>query len=505
MKNFKSIAPILLFIFLNTGAVSAHAQNFHSISEWTTCDGKTDDALGVAKAFAAAANGALTLQIDCPVFMHVGMDITRPIFVDSGTTVNFTGKGLIITDNVLIPAFVIANSKNITFNDWNVEYSGGLPIDPKVGGYYDNGTWVSTDPDGHAPPSFAFNDQTLTKYLSTNRGIVFPHGVHSIWHGPTDMSSVFYVIGSSSNININNLNMFAASTSNASYDPKSLNGADKYIPVAFAFEVGYSSNQTAVAISKEDWPPAPNLSVPSNVQFNGVVFNGYYMGFLGVLQNASFNNITGLMYADLMDSNGDNVGGVKKWFAPPHLFYIKYYDVDHPYDPVLSTTNLTITNVNDKGLRSGTARDNPGEKSSGYANSLKLGCVNCSVTGYVSMRPDGLADILSCNHMTLTNVQGTYDSFFLHDLFAGVRFPAKGYYQNLTFNNVSLTDTADNPYSTGTNPHTLPFGYIHSDNDANITFNNVNVYLKQWSLSHSPQPKFSGTGNSGSVKINITG
>jgi hypothetical protein len=77
-----------------------------SIRNWVTCDGVADDSLGVAQAFDAAKNNAFMLEVDCPVFMHVGMDTTRTVFIDNGTQVDFSAAGLIILDNILIPSFV---------------------------------------------------------------------------------------------------------------------------------------------------------------------------------------------------------------------------------------------------------------------------------------------------------------------------------------------------------------------------------------------------------------
>ena len=109
-----------------------------SVKEWTVCDGVTDDSKGLANAFAAAKNGAFTLDIDCPLYFHVA----RPIFIDNNTSVNFKGSGLIIVDNVLIPSFVIANSSNINLSNWKVKYTGGIPVDERTGGYYNDGIWV---------------------------------------------------------------------------------------------------------------------------------------------------------------------------------------------------------------------------------------------------------------------------------------------------------------------------------------------------------------------------
>ncbi len=66
-----------------------------SISRWARCEWVvTDDIAGVTQAFAAAKNNAFILEVDCPVYMHVGMDIMRPIFIENGTHVDFTSAGL---------------------------------------------------------------------------------------------------------------------------------------------------------------------------------------------------------------------------------------------------------------------------------------------------------------------------------------------------------------------------------------------------------------------------
>src|SRR5258708_31091143 len=99
-------------------SVSGSPSNARSIREWVIGDGKTDDAIQTATAFAATKNGAFTLVVDCPVFIHVGSDISRPVYIDNGTTVQFTKDGLFIVDNVLLPAFVIANSSAIRLLQW---------------------------------------------------------------------------------------------------------------------------------------------------------------------------------------------------------------------------------------------------------------------------------------------------------------------------------------------------------------------------------------------------
>ena len=139
MIKFIAILVIGAFTF---SAHTANGQATRSIREFATCDGKTDDSIGVAKAFDAAKNGAFKLEVDAPVFIHIGMDVARPIFVSDKTDVDFSGGGLFIVDNATIPAFVIANSKEITFTNWRVEYTGSYPINWLTGGYYNNGAFV---------------------------------------------------------------------------------------------------------------------------------------------------------------------------------------------------------------------------------------------------------------------------------------------------------------------------------------------------------------------------
>src|SRR5580704_18740253 len=87
--------------------------------------------------------------------------------------------------------------------------------------------------------------------------------------------------------------------------------------------------------------------------------------------------------------------------------------------------NIEIKNVVDHGVRVGKARDAGGTDTlSGYALSLKIGCVNCRVDNYQSARPDGFLDVLASDGLTITNATATYDSSFINNLFPGWRFPA---------------------------------------------------------------------------------
>jgi hypothetical protein len=95
-----------------------------SISEWVACDGLLDDTEAVARAFEAARNDAFTLVVDCPVRLHTGIEISRSVIIEDGTTVKFTGTGEFRVDNVFPPAFEVPHPNAVTLIDWNVKYVG---------------------------------------------------------------------------------------------------------------------------------------------------------------------------------------------------------------------------------------------------------------------------------------------------------------------------------------------------------------------------------------------
>ncbi len=449
-----------------------------SISSWVSCTGTADDTAGARQAFAAASHGAFTLVVDCPVRLHIGMDVERPIFIDNGTSVEFSGAGKFSVDNVFIPAFVIANSTNITLTDWNVEYDASLPVNEKVNGYESNGQFM------HGPlPGNAFNDLTLTQWLAAHRGIVFDRqqGVNARWSGTTNACAVFFIIGDSGYLSVTGMQMYAPATA----------GGERFIPVVFALAPNYKSNQT---LTVQTPVTGQYLAVPHDLTFSNITLDGTYMGWVGGARNAIFENIQSHRYADLQDANGANVGGVGKWFAPPHLFYLSYAVAG---DPALYNNNIRIESVVDDGPRIGTARDKGGADSiSGYALSLKIGCVDCIVDTYRTTRPDGFMDVLPSNGLTVSNVTATYDSSFLNNLYSGWRFPSQPY-QNVTFKNVALTDTAASTVQ-------LPIGNAGQGGNQSLIFTGVQVGISRWSGADKlPLPTIAGQGNEVSLNYQI--
>ena len=454
-----------------------------SISSYVSCSGTSDDTAGATKAFAAAKNSAFTLVVDCPVRLHSGVAVDRGIFIDNGTSVEFTGNGKFIVDNVFHPAFVIANSNNINLINWDVVWDGVVPINGSAGGYEINGKSVTAGAGTKTQPAGAFNDLVLTSWLAANRSINFDNGqgwIKSIWVGGVNPAAVFFITGDASNIVFKGLRL--------SVPPAA--GGDHFLPMAVSFSPNWKSNQ---AVNGKTPRSAQYVAIPHKLTFSDVYFDGTLMGWQGNVRDATFDNVQSHRYGDLQDANGGNSGGIGKWFPPPHLFYLNY---NSDGDPELFNSNIHISNVIDSGPRVGVARDKGGaDGMSGYASSLKLGCTKCSVDKYSTTRPDGFMDVLPSDGLTISNVTATYDSAFLNNVFpAGIRFPAKGY-SNITFENVILKDTADSPVkeSIGNAPFATNNG---------ITFKGVQVVLNRWATPQLPVPTIAGNNND--VTINFT-
>jgi hypothetical protein len=434
------------------------------------------------QAFAAAKNNAFPLVVDCPVFLHSGLAADRGVFIDNGTAVLFTGSGKFIVDNMFHPAFVIANSSGITLTNWNVEWDGSVPINPDFGGYELNGQFVTSP--GITQPAAAFNDLVLTPWLAANRSLVFDESqgwVKSIWVGGVNPAAVFFITGDSSSVVITGLNLYVPASA----------GGNEFLPMAFSLSANWKSGQTVTGQTPETTQYA---AVPHGITFSGLTLDGILMGWQGNLQDSTFENITSHRYGDLQDASGNNVGGLGKWFPPPHLFYIN----THAADPGLNNINIQFSNIVDEGVRIGVARDKGGSDTvSGYANSLKLGCTQCTVDTYTSHRPDGFMDVLPADGMTISNITATFDSLFINDVYpAGLRFPETGYTQ-VTFKNVQMTDTA-NATSQG------PIGNATAATNDAIVFTDFEITMNQWAGPGLPLPTITGANNNVALNFAMT-
>jgi hypothetical protein len=472
LKLFGLIACIALLSNALAGASRAadSPTERKSISQWVSCKETQDDSEGAIRAFAAARHNAFTLVVDCPVFIHSGLDIARVIYIDDGTSVEMSGAGKFIVDDVMHPAFVFANSSGITLTNWNVEYNASLPVNPDVGGYAQNGRFTSIP--GHNQPSAPWSDIGLTGWMSANRGIKFDHNVHAGWSGPTNACAVFYITGDTSNMTVTGMNVHVPANA----------GAERFVPVVFQFSTNDKSNETVTGSSPRT---AQYVAVPHGITFTNITFDGTLMGWVGNVQDVTFEHIRSHRYSDLQDASGGSNGGLGKWFAPPHLFYLGYFADE---DPALFNRNIKIHDVVDDGPRVGTARDKGGSDSnSGNALSLKIGCYQCSVDSYSSSRPDGFLDVLPSHGLKISNVNATYDSSFLNNQYPGWRFPSKDY-NDLTFENITLRDTAATTVF-------LPIGHSSVPANQNIKFRNVHIFINRWGGSSPlPLPNISGSG-----------
>jgi hypothetical protein len=455
------------------------ATNKKSISAWVSCGTAADDTSGAQAAFAAARQNAFTLVVDCPVHLKSGLAIDRGIFIDNGTTVEFTSAGKFYVDNLFHPAFVIANSSNITLTNWNVEWDGSVPINPDVGGYTYQGNFVTNA--GITQPAGAFNDLVLTPWLTNNRNVRFDETqgwVKSIWVGGVNPAAVFFITGDTSNVVFTGLSLTVPATA----------PGNAFMPMAVSFSPNWNSNQT---VNGKTPRTVAYTTVPHGITFSGVTLDGTLMGFQGNVRDAVFQNLTSHRYADLMDANGGTTGGLNKWFPPPHLFYLNYvYDGD----PGLFNSNIQISNVQDLGPRLGVARDTAASSGSGYLASLKLGCTDCSVDSYTSNRLDGFMDVLPSQNMTVTHVTANFDSSFINNLYpAGIRFPASGY-SHITYGNVTLTDAAESTIR-------AVLGAASSATNDTIVFGNFLVTMNRWAGSDLPVPTIAGSNNNVAVDL----
>ena len=471
-----ALGPLTKAAIMIMGVVgSPVAANARSISQWASCDGVTDDAVQVAAAFAAARNGAFPLLIDCPVLIHMGSDIGRTIFIDNGTTVQFSSAGRFILDNSLMPAFVIADSSQITLEGWTIEYRGGIPVNPRAPAYL-NGQLISH---GEVMPGNAFNDIVLTNWLAANRGIRFEDDVKSNWSGSTNNCALILITGNSSQVSVNNMQVSVPANA----------GGESFVPVVFALSQNFKPNQVVGAATPMT---SAYVALPDTLTFSNIALDGTYMGWVGAARNVTFTHILSQRYGDLQDASGGNVGGVDKWFAPPHLFYLSY---TASTDPLLVNSSISISNVSDLGMRVGVARDKGGTDSiSGYALSLKIACNACSVDSYSSARPDGMLDVLASDGLSISRMSGTYDSRFLNNLYPGWRFPSEPY-RNLSFTNVSIVDTAEESVQ-------APIGSAGMASNQGIVFSAVSATVGYWAGPGGlPLPSIAGSGKQISLSL----
>ncbi len=242
-------------------------------------------------------------------------------------------------------------------------------------------------------PSSVFNDGVLTQWLTANRGINFAHGVHAQWAGPTDLSAIFYLTGSTSHINVEDMNVWVPSTA----------GGDHYVPMVFAMTVGQTSNQSVTSSTPL---MKPYFETPNNLTFSGITLDGTYFGFQGSAQTCKISNVVSYRYGDLQRCRWRECRWIANWFAPPHLFYFNYNPTQ---DASLYNSNIVIEKVVDYGERTGIPRDTT--VATVTLSSWEIIMALSPITHHFART--GLWMCLSSSELTLTNITASYDSSFL--------------------------------------------------------------------------------------------
>jgi hypothetical protein len=105
--------------------------------------------------------------------------------------------------------------------------------------------------------------------------------------------------------------------------------------------------------------------------------------------------------------------------------------------------------------------------------------IDSEVNGYKSYRPDGLLDLLTSTNLTISNVDATYDSSFLNNIYPAVRFP-QAPYDHLTLENITLVDKAASTRQT-------PIWGTYNASNTQIT--NVKVTINQLAQAATNGPK----------------
>lgn len=434
--------------------------------------GVTDSGAAVKAAFAAIAGTTTVGLVNCPIKIAIGYNAAAPVFVHSGTNLNFTPTGRFLVDNNTIAAFLFLNTQNCIWNNAQIEYVGAVALNNAV-----------------APTvgvAGSFND-TQEKAELTSQGYVFSGGGSNLWEGPTNAAALLVIRGAAKHLVFNNLRLFVPDTANAT----------QFIPTAISIDAEWLC---CTVTTNSNPVTATYAAVPADIEFLNPVIDGAMMGFVSTTGGAAdIVNPVFLRYTDLQDAsyliNGTggcqgascNAGSGYEWMAPPHALYLQNGD-----NSFCAVSHNHIVNGYDYGIYvGGTTRRSA---NSGTLLSLKIDATcGTVVDGYVSLRPDGLADVIN-NYPPnsggeLRNIFGLYNSAIVtldgtHNW--GVRFPSAGNYVNQVFDNWTIIDTAASP------PAFPILGNGYASN-ADVVFNNLKVYQNEWN-NYNPGFQFGGTG-----------
>jgi hypothetical protein len=399
------------------------------------------------------------LYLNCPVFVHVGYDPTKPVFIHSGTTVTCGPLGKFLVDNNTIAEFVMQNAKGVSFTGCQFQYVGALAINNAVAPYY-----------GVAG---RFNDTQMKADLVA-QGYSFSNGGSSYWAGPTNAAAMFVIRGSTTATFTNNWFGVVPGTN-----------ASKFIPVVFSIDPQWK----CCTVTTNGNPATATTANAPVVTYDANVFDGTYMGWTGTGGSNTITNHRSYRYSDLQAADGSNAGGCSNpgsgacWLAPPHHVYLQ------GGDPSLNAAN-TLAVISDFGPYVGGVIRRPA--GSGTLLSLKLELTHgSSVTGYFTARPDGCEDVIA-NWAGAAN--GSINGFVcIYDSTVatadgkpiwGMRFPSANPYVGVTFSNYIISDTAASPVH-------FPVSNMYGNNNG-VTFG-PNFTIYQHLKSGAQFPQLNGT------------
>jgi hypothetical protein len=224
-------------------------------------------------AFAAVAGTKTVLKVDCPVFLNVASNGNRQIFVGSFTNVDIGPSGSFIVNNMGVNVFVWENA---TDNLWTCENQTACIVYTGTPGstIIQGPTW------GPYAAGVTAQYNEMGEYLVTNAGNTFQGSSGSgsgftlgptgpFWNGQSPFLSIFHIRGASQRLVFRNLTVAA---------PIGANPAN-FIPVVVGI---WPEWQTGLAVTTASSSSPGTLGIlPTDIEFDHPVFDGFDMGFNG--------------------------------------------------------------------------------------------------------------------------------------------------------------------------------------------------------------------------------
>lgn len=297
----------------------------------TSTSGLIDSRAAIVAAFAAYAGTKTEIIVDTPIYIAIGTDYTKSIFVPSNVNVRFTGSGLLYVDNIGTPVFVFENSSNSTFINAKFVYLAnfGLPAClPTLSPFN---------------PQSQINTIAISNYLVANFGNTFTSGGTPISATTTNNCTLIMIRGAS-----NNLSFIGGSATVPAGVPSS-----NFIPMVFSLTPEWNANLTG--ITSGTTVTTANSTIPSNVTISGWTFDGTYMGIQGGAQNLVVRDLVSLRYSVLQDGTSGSVtftgalssGATTGTLAAPWAYPTGTYGLSFPMGATTATsgngTTATIT------------------------------------------------------------------------------------------------------------------------------------------------------------------